>query len=139
MNESYDYDASAPREGSPVPTTEQLFEQVKRILAGAIGQECAVTIGTLCAQCNVHRRTMELLFQLYLDEFPFLLCSGINGYFQPTTDDDLNHYIQSIESRCRCLYLRKRTTIRKALAAKRWTRVGKYFESSPKQLDLIAP
>lgn len=116
-------------------SAEHAFTRLCSILDGAFGPERAAKIDDLAEYCWVPRRTMENILQTRLEDIPFPVIAGTTGYFRPNTAEEINHYLSDLESRNRCVFLRRRTVIRKALAAG-FKRVGKRFVDANPQKEL---
>lgn len=107
------------------------FDFVRQVLSTAVGEERAVTIGELTARAPwKDRRHTEQIIELYLLEFPWPLVSSSAGVFIPTKAEDLNHYFNSLESRIRKLWWRKKRVRLKA-CARGFKRDGKVFVDPP--------
>lgn len=110
---------------------EVFFERACRVLVECRGHDRAITINDLMSRAGIpNRRTCEKILETRLQDFPFPLTSGSDGYFIPVAADDINHYLESLDSRAICLYHRKKNVIRKALAAG-FRRIGKRFQNPP--------
>lgn len=110
---------------------DEYFERSCRVLVNCQGREKAIVINDLMSRAGIpNRRVCEKILETRLQDFPFPLASGSEGYFIPTQSDDINHYLESLESRAMCLFHRKKNVIRKALAAG-FRRVGKRFQNPP--------
>ena len=117
--------------------TEENFHAVENVLSSALGQNNAVPLQRLVELCNLpSRRAAEELMELRLQDFPFPVCSCSSGYYRAVMAAEINHYLRSLESRCRCLFLRRHTVIRAALRAG-YQRRGRDFAPPlvPEQLD----
>lgn len=102
------------------------FRVVTEILFNRIGEEKAATIRELRAAAGIGRRAMEHLLELKFGDFPFPVISTTAGYFRPACAAEINHCLESLQSRNVCIYLRRRTIIRNAKAAG-YERQGKRF------------
>lgn len=99
------------------------------------GPENAKTIHKIqLALGHSTRRQTEKFLELFLGAVPFPLVSGPTGYYRPTAVDEINHYLNSLRSRIRCLAIRARSVRRSARAAG-WQRSGRLFsDADPQQL-----
>jgi hypothetical protein len=114
------------------------FERACRVLVECRGHDRAITINDLMARAGINsRRVCEKILETRLQDFPFPLASGSDGYFIPTQSEDINHYLDSLESRAICLFHRKKNVIHKALAAG-FRRVGKRFQNPPSSQPELA-
>ena len=120
--------------------TRDDFEQVRRILVEHRGRANAITIDQLCHLADLpSRRACEDLLETRLADFQFILVADAHGYYIPTTADEINHYLDSLQSRAVKIFLRKRRVMRKALASG-LQRQGKHFSDPPalqKELPLV--
>lgn len=111
--------------------TESIYPAVVEILRAARGAAAAVPINRIVSLLGLDvshstRRQIEHVLEVHLDSFPFFLVAGSGGYYIPTSAEDINHYLRSLESRCRALFIRRRTTIKRAHAAG-YRRQGRTF------------
>lgn len=110
---------------------------VADILRGHTGAENGVTIAVIEKLAGfLNRRSCEQFLELNIDELPFPVCSGSKGYYVPVTAEELNHYLNSLQSRAVCIFIRKRRVIKKALRHG-WQRDGKKFRNQPQQMSLL--
>lgn len=79
---------------------------------------------------------MEQLLELRLADFPFPVISTTAGYFRPASVAEINHCLESLQSRAMCIFLRKRTIIRNALRAG-FPRQGNRFSDRIPKADLF--
>jgi hypothetical protein len=79
------------------------------LLEDAAGPDHAVTIAFLAQVLGVPRRTIETLIETNLHTLPFCIVSGAAGLYRPTSPEDVNRYLQSLQSRIKCLAIRSRT------------------------------
>jgi len=96
--------------------TDQLFQALSEILAGARGPDRAITLQQLADRAVASRRDVELCIESCLARFPFVLVAGGDGYYIPTNADDINRYLHSLHSRHRRMQIREATVRRKARA-----------------------
>lgn len=113
------------------PNPEQYYPAVVEILRAARGPSAAIPINTIIERLGLPvthstRRMVEHLLEVHLSDFPFFLVAGSSGYFIPTSAESINHYLRSLESRCRALFIRRHTTIKRAQAAG-YRRQGRTF------------
>ena len=125
---------------SPFPdlgTNSVFFDRVSRSLLKRVGPELKITIEELARECGFDsKRECESFLQLFWENFPFPLVN-LNGLFQPTRAEHLNHYLSANRSRIRNVALRNRSTVRAAMRAG-WRREGTRFLDQPKQTELFA-
>jgi len=120
-------------------TSDEYFDAACRILSACQGRGNAITIDALAERAGIpHRRIAEHLLETRLADFPFVLVSGPRGYFIPTAQEaaEINRYLDSLESRFRKMWRRRRTVIRKALTDG-FRREGKAFVGRPMQAELF--
>jgi hypothetical protein len=115
-----------------MPATASEVQRLQVILAGAVGKRRAVTIDTLAELSGLCRRDVEQALEVYLAEFPFPLVAGSPGYWQPSSADELNHYIASLTSRLRAL-TRRMDAVKAQAATAGWQQEGGRFVAAPRQ------
>lgn len=116
------------------------FASVSSILAVHRGESNAITIADLTLRAGLpNRRATEQLLELRFADFPFPLVSSSAGYYVPAKAEEVNHYLNSLQSRAVCIFLRKRAAMRKALRSG-FRREGKRFVDPPqaRQGELFA-
>lgn len=107
------------------------FEAVRRVLCTRRGRRNAITIDQLVVLAGLqNRRACEDLLETRLADFQFPLVADSAGYYIPNTAAEINHYLDSLQSRAVKIFLRRRTVIRKANAAG-FPRPGKHFADPP--------
>lgn len=117
---------------------ERAFALVTAELEHRFGEDNAITIDRLCAATGLRRRDCEELLEMKLSAFPFVIVAGSSGYFRPTSADQINHYLNSLQSRCVKVFLRRRTVMQKA-KREGYPREGKLFTDPPsKQGELFS-
>lgn len=116
------------------------FENVRRILVEHRGRANAITIDQLAFLAGLpSRRACEDLLETRLADFQFILVADSAGYYIPTCAAEINHYLDSLQSRAVKIFQRKRRVIRKALTSG-LPRQGKHFIDPPavqKELALV--
>lgn len=93
------------------------YIQIRTALLNAWGPDRAITIANLAAIARISHRAAEHLIQIRYSDFGFLLVSGSQGYYRPTSADHINHYAASLRSRCSAAYARLRILRREAARA----------------------
>ena len=118
--------------------TTEFFPTVAGILSAARGKKNAITIDLVTERAGIpDRRTTEHLLESRLEDFPFVLVAGSRGYYIPTSAEEVNRYLDSLQSRALKLFVRKRAVARRA-AAGGFPREGKHFIDPPApQTDLF--
>lgn len=106
------------------------FLLIRDRLALAIGPEKAWTIDRLAEAIEAPRRTVEMVLEERLADFPFPLVADSAGYYQPTDADQLNHYRQSLRSRAFKIFRRAKAVARCARRAG-WPLSGRTFLNPP--------
>ena len=120
----------------PPEITTSIFTEIRHHLSSAIGPDRALTIDHLTGLVgSPNRRTTEVVLETHLGDFGFLVISGSSGYFRPSSPDQVNRYIASLESRIKCLSTRRSTIVRAALESG-WNREAGQFTSTPRQPEL---
>ena len=115
-----------------IENLDQYFAAASAILAGRIGEENAITIAELVAAAGIpSRRAAEQLLEPKFSDFPFPLVSSSRGYYVPSRAEEINHYLASLRSRAICIFIRRRTALRKAMKAG-FKRQGKVLVDPPK-------
>lgn len=121
---------------TPDPITT--YDRLEHTLRACRGSRWAVTIAQLQGIIGVPvRRDMEELLESSYERLPFPVCAGSDGYFIPTTAEEINHYYASLRSRSRKLFRRMSCLRRRALEVG-YEREGHVFTGAPAQLRLPA-
>lgn len=119
-----------------LPDQMSTYERLERTLRACKGQRWAVTINQLQGILNLpNRRETEALLEESYDRLPFPVCAGSEGYFIPTTADEINHYYASLRSRARKLF-RRMSTLRQRALQVGYEREHHVFTAAPAQLHL---
>lgn len=113
------------------------FLRVRALLQTRIGEAAAITLEQLVEQAFLSsRRDAEQLMETRLADFGFPLCAGSRGYFVPQSPDEINHYLNSLKSRIKCIAIRLRT-VRQNAAQAGWARDGQQFSRPPPRRDFL--
>ena len=95
---------------------DRYYNRIRLILRGSVGEDKAITLAALTESAGIpDRRTTEVLMETRLEDFGFSLVSGPKGYFRPTSPEHLNRYTASLESRIKCLSIRRKKVLQMAL------------------------
>lgn len=112
------------------------YEKLERCLRACKGARWAVTINQLQGMLGLgSRRETEQLLEDSYERIPFPVVAGSEGYYIPTTADEINHYYASLRSRARKIFRRMGVLRRRALAVG-YEREGHVFTAAPAQLRL---
>lgn len=79
--------------------TTPMPEHVVAILSCCIGPEMAITLDELAVRIGMSRRETEQAIKAGLRSLPFVLVSGSEGLYRPTSSDQINAYIHNLHSR----------------------------------------
>lgn len=107
-----------------------VFYLIVNCLREARGEARAWTLKSLATVCGVSRRRVEKCIEEDLENFPFVVVSGSEGYFRPVNADQVNHYQAALNSRIRKLAIRKRA-VRRLASESGFVRDGKRFMDPP--------
>lgn len=120
-------------------TEDSIFALLQDALHGALGEREAWTLQGLAEYCGTSRRMVERVLEERLDDLGFVIVSGSSGIWRPTTAEEVNHYLASLQSRCVKMFLRKKKVARLALESG-FKRDGKTFEDPPaRQREFLFP
>lgn len=113
------------------PKTESIFHHIRAALRRAEGERQAVTLSQLADYAGTSRRVVEQLLEEHLEDLGFVVVSGSPGLWRPTSAEEVNHYLASLQSRLRKLALRRKRVKRMASLGG-FARAGKeLFENPP--------
>lgn len=118
----------------PTPAVTQLSV----LLSAHRGRERAITIDAIQSRLGMRsRRETEQLIEDGLEALPFPLVACGQGLFVPVTADEINAYVESLESRHKHLWRRLSIVTDKATRAG-FARFGKAFTDANPQQELFA-
>ena len=121
----------------PPAVSNTYFDRVRALLSARIGAAAALTIDQIVELAGLPgRRAGEQLLETRLGDFGFPLCAGSSGYFVPASPDEINHYLNSLKSRIRCIAIRLRT-VRQNAAQAGWARDGQQFSKPPPRREFL--
>lgn len=97
------------------PLDQQSLDALTELLEYRVGPASGITIADIQTVLRFStRRQTEVFLEVHLDDLPFAVCAGTTGYYRPGSSDELNHYINALRSRIKCIAIRIRSTRRAA-------------------------
>lgn len=111
-------------------TEDQIFYSLQQCLLTCEGEKEAYTLQGLADACGCTRRIVEKILETRLEDLGFVVVSGSAGYWRPQSADEVNHYLNSLQSRAVKVFLRKKRIARLAKASG-FVREGKNFTNPP--------
>lgn len=116
---------------------QQIFEMLRDALITCEGEAEAYTLQGLAEYCGCSRRKVEAILEERLEDLGFAIVSGSAGYWRPQSADEINHYVNSLQSRAVKIFLRKKRVIRLAKNSG-FLQEGKTFTNPPtKQREFL--